>query len=394
MKKKNLLIINYGFIIGGAETFITKIFPKFTDQYNVYILILSNNVNENLLKSLPSDISIIRFSKIIPFLLKILFNKINIDIFYSTLPQCFIFSLFCYFLSKNNLKQKLIVSPHQTESFCAKSNFFQVHRKITQYAIKKIPLENFIFLNNAGRDFHQHRLNHDFSKSNVVKLYVDINKFDFFDRSELMKNKIISIGRLAPYKTYNIQLLPIFKKLYDEGSDVEWHIYGDGELKSKMEKIISDYQIRNVFLKGSLNYSEMNSILRKYFLFIGSGTSLIEASSSGMPSITTIESSKHSDSYGFLFNIKGNCFIEPNLNIKKHDIYSLIKKAISCDDKMYSEMQIKSRKKALEFSVDIIQDYKKIFRATSSLNFSKILCFIIFSIYIFFSLINFMTIKK
>lgn len=387
MVKKNLFIINYGFPLGGAETFITKIFPKLTDDYKIYLVLISNNINSNLLKLIPNNISIIRLQKVGNFLKMLLLNKIHIDVLYTTLPPCFIFGLLLFSLSRNK-SLKFIVSPHQTESFCTPYKFYQLHRMITRFAFKVIPSENIIYLNSSTQQHHQEKLNKSFDKSTIINLFVDVDKFLFLDRRKLPRKKVISIGRLSHIKSYNLTLLPIFKKLEEAGMDIEWHIYGQGELETEMHELVDSMNINNVFLHGSIDYSSMNNVMKDCFLFIGSGTALIEASSAGLPSITTIEYSTKAESYGFLCDIQGDSFIEPNLKLKKYDIYTLINKIKNCDNKTYSDMQKKSRDKALTFSHNIIEQYDDVFRLASPLKLNKLLTVAIFFVYIVFASIN------
>ena len=67
-----------------------------------------------------------------------------------------------------------------------------------------------------------------------------------------------------------------------------------------------------VNLKGTLEYSSFDITVSRYDLFIGSGTSVIEASAIGIPSIVGIENLTDPFTYGYLcdvcdyeFNMKG-----------------------------------------------------------------------------------------
>lgn len=386
-KKKKLLVINHGFILGGVETFITKIFPKLTYEYDVYLLLSSKSINTKLLNQLPGSINIIFFKDNFSFLKDIFQKKIKLDIIFSTLPQCFIYSLFIFIISKNK-NLKIIVSPHQTESFCSKYNLLQIHRFVTRFSFKLLPLNNIIFLNKASKSFHESRLNYNFTQSPVIPLYVDAEKFPFFDRSKIKRNKVLSVGRLASYKTYNLELIPIFQKLYNEGVDIEWHIYGEGELKKEMVKKITQKNNSNIFIHDSVDYDLLCQTMNDYFLFIGSGTTLLEASSTGLPSLTTIEDLNKPQTYGLVCDISGNCFIEPNLNLKKFNIYNYIKKIKDCDVKSYINIQKKSRKKALEFSKDVIEDYRKVLSSADKLKAKSFLLIIVCFIYILFAALN------
>jgi glycosyltransferase involved in cell wall biosynthesis len=63
-------------------------------------------------------------------------------------------------------------------------------------------------------------------------------------------HKIISVGRLTYAKNYEL-LIDIAEIILKKYPDWSWDIYGDGELQSKLEKKISELDIKRLLLKGA-----------------------------------------------------------------------------------------------------------------------------------------------
>ncbi|MCB0055835.1 MAG: glycosyltransferase, partial [Caldilineaceae bacterium] len=104
--------------------------------------------------------------------------------------------------------------------------------------------------------------------------------------------KIVSVGRLVPFKSYNLYMIDIVGQLVQKGvKNLTWHVYGDGMLRDEMQERINERGLqRNVFLHGSVPYSEFRTVVEDASVFVGMGTSLIEAGMIGVPGIPAIDS--------------------------------------------------------------------------------------------------------
>lgn len=129
---------------------------------------------------------------------------------------------------------------------------------------------------------------------------------------------IVSIGRLVGFKCYNLWMIDVVAQLVNQGNSVTYHVYGDGPLKHEIQSKIDSLRLsEHIQLKGTLAYQEINNILQSADLFVGSGTSIIDASASGVPSIIGIESELEPVTYGYLFEVPGFSYNENNLYPKR-----------------------------------------------------------------------------
>jgi hypothetical protein len=112
--------------------------------------------------------------------------------------------------------------------------------------------------------------------------------------------KIISVGRLVEFKTYNLYMISVINALKEKGLSVQFDIYGDGPLKSQIQEKIYNLNLYDLIrLKGTLDYSKFDQVVSQYDLFIGSGTAIIQAASLGVPSIVAVENVTQPITYGY-----------------------------------------------------------------------------------------------
>ncbi len=171
------------------------------------------------------------------------------------------------------------------------------------------------------------------------------------------KNKIISIGRFDPYKTYNLTMIKTISDLKKIGINLIYEIYGYGVLEDKMISLIKQYDLsENIIIKGVLNYKDFKNIVSNAYLFVGCGTSVIEASYFGVPSIVaTAESNGQSN--GLFSDEIGFNVGEKAVNILPVNAIDQIINILNLSDDEYLKLKQKHTDIAKErYSVNIVFD--------------------------------------
>lgn len=99
--------------------------------------------------------------------------------------------------------------------------------------------------------------------------------------------KIISVGRIC-YQKYYEKMAEVASLVFAKNKDWSWDIYGGGDEKEKIEKLIVDNNLENnVFLKG--NVSNIYGLYKNYALqvltsrFEGFPMTLLEGMANGLP---------------------------------------------------------------------------------------------------------------
>lgn len=363
----HLLIVNLHLDIGGVETLLVRLIPQLAQRgVSVTLLLLQRRVNREFYDSLQPYCKVKFIGDAFPFTKGHLreFLGAEPDVAYFTINQAYVFG--SWLLTRAGYSTKTVLGAYQTEIFCAKAEPWQYHRNIVQNAIRRIiPAESIIFGNTAGRDFHADKLKANLDASPIVRLFVDVEKYKFIERSTLPRKRIVSIGRISPYKTYNFTVLPTIKKLVEMGHDLEWHIYGDGEDFDKLRQKIDAMGVATrVHLHGVMKYSQFQQVLDGAFLFIGSGTSLIEAAACGVPALTTIEYAEDARCYGFISEVKGFNLIEPSLDKKIFTIEEKILELLNANPQSYALLQEQCYQKAMSYSgSSVVDEYIAVFQA-------------------------------
>lgn len=363
--KKHILFINLYFQIGGVETLLLRLIRELNlEGFQSTVLLLRKSYDPALFAELQCHADVYFLEDIatpIPYFLR---RKLGGDFDY-------IFATISYALVLGSLlkqfvypKANLLAGVYQTELFCPPvMPGYQHYRVIRQLFCQGLPDQNMVFGNDAVKAHHELLLKRKFKDAPVVPLMIDIAKYHPPCRNNINKNKIVSVGRLCDFKTYNFTMLKVVKSLRENGYPVTYHIYGDGPDEDGLRFAIAEQGLLDaIILHGVLNYSDFKLAVSDALVFVGSGTAVMEAAACGVPSIAAIEYSSEPESYGFLHDIPGTSFFEPNLPHDKKLIEDLICELIlSCPDE-YKVIEEKSIQRVQEFSSkNVVKATKKAF---------------------------------
>jgi glycosyltransferase involved in cell wall biosynthesis len=176
-----------------------------------------------------------------------------------------------------------------------------VLNRLLRRAFFSSPPASTYFMNLAALRSHETYWQTDLSKYPVLKLPLTPPAAEW-KPSRRKGLKVVSVGRLVPFKGYNRAAPAVVQSLRGAGIDVTWDIWGDGTDQANVENAIADAGIgQYVRLKGVLPYEAFDRTVAGYDLFVGMGTALLEAGQLGMPAVTAVEASTD-QTYGFLFD--------------------------------------------------------------------------------------------
>lgn len=138
-----------------------------------------------------------------------------------------------------------------------------------------------------------------YSRSGIIwPIPCDENEFIPAERKPKW-GKIVSIGRLDGMKEYNLYMIKIIRDLRNQGLNVSWTVYGEGIYKKEMVRYINEYGLEGVvYLKGTIPYRMCRRVLEDAYIFIGMGTSAIEAALFKVPNIMAIPYDTEGLTYG------------------------------------------------------------------------------------------------
>jgi glycosyltransferase involved in cell wall biosynthesis len=331
--------------MGGVQTLVLRICRYLYKKGNKAKVLLFSDKGE-----LFNELNNVAETKIISYfdLFSFLFinaNRIQNDSFFSNIHQ-----IVNVYPGGNILGAFLSIKlqiPFKTAVYHPDDYFFIT--KLEKKLFNQLPDECKLFMNEetkAGTEKHvKKKIN-----GNIWPLAV-IDKTSNIDYQHIIpqKNKIISVGNLMCFKTYNMTMLNVIKEFKDEGVSLIYEVWGDGVLEKQMKEYINENKLEeNVLVKGTLPYSLFYKQVKTAYIFVGHGTSAIESSFAGVPTIVATSFVKEPLANGLFTDIKGYNVGEPNPNIKTYFIKDLIKKILSLSMEEYNILSQKHTKMAIE----------------------------------------------
>ena len=364
MQKKNLLIIAGTLGIGGIETYIARLCNALKEDVNISILLFSKKRNSNDLISEVSLNSKIFYlseyssSKYIEKLdssyLNIIFplnhKKLNRDMGKLDYIHCVnsLTNIIGMKIIKYNKDAVITSGIYHSLEYLWSSRFY--FRKVQKEFIRNLPAENLISGNMEMSELLSTEYDQKFINMPILPIGIDCSKYSVSYPNKYSK-KVITVARLVKFKTYIEHFINIIDSINNLGYDIEYHIYGDGEERNKLEELAKSKKSK-IFFHGSINYNLLPEVFENTLLFIGGGSTIIEASSSGIPSIIGIESEKELSSYGFFGELDGLSFNRNDLKIKRYSMQKLVEEILKCSDDEYNHICKKHKNKADEFNIE------------------------------------------
>ena len=115
--------------------------------------------------------------------------------------------------------------------------------------------------------------------------------------------KIVSVGRLSPMKEYNLYMIDVVKALRDRGHDVTWSVYGTGEYETTMRDQIRKAGLEQfIFMEGTVPYARFRKVLEDAYIFVGMGTSILEAAMFKVPNVSANAYDRQGLTFGPVYN--------------------------------------------------------------------------------------------
>lgn len=298
-KNKCVVFIQRTFPVGGIETLIVRITKSLLEKHCDVVVC---GTSSEMLALLPSDVDFFPVSgyldltKRLSVHLKTRYS--NHDFILVTMHPRALLAAYAlrYFPGLNNIQSFHLVTHSRAFFF----NRFPILNYVLKSVFLRAPQASTYFMNDAALKAHESEWEMDLSGNSVIRLPLN-SVTPTWKPKATGGLRLVSIGRLVPFKAYNYSAPSIARRLIDSGANVTWDIYGDGEDRDRISREIERCGVDGtVNLKGLLPYTDFFKTIDDYDVFIGMGTALLEAAQFGMPSICAIEGDGDY-SYGFFY---------------------------------------------------------------------------------------------
>lgn len=169
--------------------------------------------------------------------------------------------------------------------------------------------------------------------------------------------KIVSIGRYVEFKSYNLYMFDIIKSLNNRGFHITWEVYGSGPLKEKMIKLASNIGLEGrIKINDEIQYNKIPDVLKDASVFIGMGTTILEAGAYGVPTIPAIAYSSNPTTYGLLYDLPYYSLGERLEKKPSVQIIDEIVNLYSLNDTEYEAIRNRTREYVFAYGIDSLMN--------------------------------------
>lgn len=374
-RPKKILLIHGALPLGGIETHIVRLAEELNRRgIEVRILLLRKSYDTEIMIELEKYATVYFATDILKYnfpavrrnlqmmavmpMAKRKISEIVRDI--DCIHVCGIWSLVFYFKNIFDIDRniKVVCGVYHQNEF----NFVSVKPLFLRKLLLKIvgsclKLESMIFFNEKSVRTARHLYGLNYKITSVFPIGIKFDNSKVDARVNWKSRNIVSIGRVTNFKTYNFKVVECLTEIIKMDPRFQYHVYGDGEKMQDLKRLVVNHGLSgSVFLHGSIPYKEFGTIMNDAFIFIGSGTAILEAAAMGVPSIIGIESDDVGLTYGLLSNMGGYSYHEKGLDYDVHPIFDVIKDVSELSLHDYMNVSEKARLKASEFSIKHLAD--------------------------------------
>lgn len=243
---------------------------------------------------------------------------------------------------------------HQNEFMFSGVNYLFA-KKIQELFLSLGP-KGVIFLNESNKKSYSNFFNIDYSDSTLVPVGIDLPKVESAAYGSAKSRKIVSVGNLVNFKTYNRHIINLMPKLLSIDGEFTYEIYGVGPEAHELMRLAEERGVSKfVKFNGSIPYADFKKSLKNAFLFVGSGTAVVEAAALGVPALIGIESTVDPVTYGFLCDIEGFSYNEIDVDKKIYYVFDKVTEILKNSNE-WGMVADACEKKSKEFSISFTVD--------------------------------------
>ncbi|WP_214079670.1 glycosyltransferase family 4 protein [Mesotoga sp.] len=270
---------------GGAERVISILANTYAREgWKVSIIMLLDNKNDYPLDKSIELISyannkrprVLQMPKWI-FGMRRYISKSRPDVVVSFVARINIVTLLACF----GLRRKIVVSERNDPEADGRSFFVRIATNLLYPLAHKV-----VFQTRWAQSCFSKRVQ---KKSVIIPNPIQVSKYAL--PQDQRKKKIVAVGRLSKQKNHEL-LIKAFKRVHEVYPEYKLFIYGEGDLREYLEKLIEDTKLSEaVFLPG--NVPDIHEQIADAEMFVlssnyeGLSNALLEAMMMGLPCIST-----------------------------------------------------------------------------------------------------------
>ncbi len=355
--KKKLLFVIGSLTIGGIETYVSRLSLHLKKHFDIYVLVLTTKCDGGLFEKVSQNSKLIFFQDVakyqflarlnysaISHSLPIDFNRLKeaipyLDAIHSVDSETTIAALSI----SDHYRTNLVISSYHPREYVWGNKFY--FRFIQKMLVSKLCPSNIFYMNEAVKGETVNHLGISGREGDIIPLGVDLATYKDCQPS-FKSDRIVSVGRLVDFKTYNEVVIKNIDRINERCSrNFEFHIYGEGPLRGGLEQLAAEQRSKIVF-HGSVEYQQLPEVFMDTFVFVGVGTSIIESSAAGVPSVIGSGDYNSEESYGLFCDHDNYLVGEACPECSTTPFLNIFEGICNSDQEAYSLLAEQHRRKA------------------------------------------------
>jgi glycosyltransferase involved in cell wall biosynthesis len=213
----------------------------------------------------------------------------------------------------------------------------------------------FFSINEACLEAHRRNYGYRLENATVIPLPMSVTS----EQKPLKTGsrlRVVTVARLVPMKGYVEGLiLAVSQAVREDGSDVELVIVGAGSLLSRLKLTALRAGIaRRVIFTGSVAYADLPRYYREADIFVGMGTTVLEAASHGVPVLIAEAYTAEFRTPGLFSALPGFELGEPIAGETKPSGAGMLRRMLKDKDLRSAEGEAGRSKMRSQFSEDVV----------------------------------------
>lgn len=293
--------------LGGLETYCLRMCRALAARgHSLEVWVVKRNFDEALLSSYREVVPVRFLTRLspVPLLARAPGAPAGVDLVFTTGRLSLLFGALSL---KGRRAARLVAGVFSQWEYA--EDRLDYKSRISKDILDQIGARNVVFCTEGCRTSHEPALGAGVAESHVSPLLVElpaVRPADPVPRSPDDPIHIVSVGNFTPFKTYHFTLPAVAGNLRAAGIKLHWTVFGDGLEREKIKRVIAEAGVEDIVtLAGRVPYERFREEVRKADLYIGSGTTLIEASALGVPSLVALDDNPDATTPGFFCDRRG-----------------------------------------------------------------------------------------
>lgn len=313
------------------------------------VVALSSHLHSIGIKSIISPLKVkmqklsnygINFSEIfspVKFLFYIFESKNKNYIFFTNSIRTILLAYLIIFLTAlKDFKIKIVFCAYNPWEFSASGYWASSYRKF----LYTISGDNIFFMNGATYEAHAAVCLGEVIKPIFLPLVIPSVSIYSSKQFHQKRKSVLTVGRFVGFKMHYMRAL---LKYAQKNPLIDFYFVGYGKGEVELSSFVKKNNLNNIYFLGETEYEKLHTLYTDVDCYVGMGTTLVEASSAGTPSVVAVVSKPGDVSYGLFINQSEYDVGEFRINKPLQSLSDNLNYILTLDSKDYLNLSLQHK---------------------------------------------------